>query len=130
MYGHMDKQPPLDGYWSEGLGPWTPVEKDDKLYGRGSSDDGYAFFLAALIAKSLVKFGLNKNNINIFIESDEESESKDIMFFLEKYEKQIGTPDLIICLDSGTVDFEYFTNTTSLRGFVETTMKVSILKSS
>ena len=24
LYGHLDKQPPLDG-WHEGLGPWTPV---------------------------------------------------------------------------------------------------------
>jgi len=41
LYGHLDKQPEMKG-WSEGLGPWLPVRKDDKLYGRGGADDGYA----------------------------------------------------------------------------------------
>ena len=49
MYGHYDKQPEMSG-WSEGLGPWLPVRRGDKLYGRGGADDGYAAFasLAAL----------------------------------------------------------------------------------
>src|SRR5207244_5041884 len=45
MYGHLDKQPPMVG-WSDGLGPWTPVRRDGKLFGRGSADDGYAVFAA------------------------------------------------------------------------------------
>ena len=45
MYGHLDKQPPVGG-WSEGLGPWTPVIRDGRLYGRGSVDDGYAGYAA------------------------------------------------------------------------------------
>jgi acetylornithine deacetylase/succinyl-diaminopimelate desuccinylase-like protein len=51
MYGHMDKQPPMDG-WSEGLGPHTPVLKEDKLYGRGSSDDGYSIFAGITAIKA------------------------------------------------------------------------------
>ena len=43
LYGHLDKQPEMKG-WSEGLGPWMPVLKDDKLYGRGGADDGYAIY--------------------------------------------------------------------------------------
>ncbi|MDQ3284032.1 MAG: peptidase M20, partial [Acidobacteriota bacterium] len=34
MYGHLDKQPAMVG-WEEGLGPWTPVLRDGKLFGRG-----------------------------------------------------------------------------------------------
>ena len=37
MYGHFDKQPPFDG-WLPGLGPYEPVVKDGKLYGRGAAD--------------------------------------------------------------------------------------------
>ena len=41
LYGHCDKQPEMVG-WGEGLGPWTPVRRGDRLYGRGAADDGYA----------------------------------------------------------------------------------------
>ena len=43
MYGHLDKQPEMIG-WREGYGPWDPLIKDGKLYGRGGADDGYAVF--------------------------------------------------------------------------------------
>ena len=38
IYGHLDVQPALkeDGWDTE---PFTLIEKDDKLYGRGSTDD-------------------------------------------------------------------------------------------
>jgi acetylornithine deacetylase/succinyl-diaminopimelate desuccinylase-like protein len=39
LYGHLDKQPEMVG-WREGLGPWTPVVEEGKLYGRGGADDG------------------------------------------------------------------------------------------
>ena len=38
LYGHLDKQPEMTG-WADGLGPWTPVIKGDKLYGRGGADE-------------------------------------------------------------------------------------------
>jgi acetylornithine deacetylase/succinyl-diaminopimelate desuccinylase-like protein len=40
--------------WLPGLGPWTPVIRDGKLYGRGGADDGYSIF-AALTAIRVVK---------------------------------------------------------------------------
>ena len=43
LYGHLDKQPEMTG-WADDLGPWKPVIKGDKLYGRGGADDGYATF--------------------------------------------------------------------------------------
>lgn len=51
FYGHYDKQPHGDG-WKEGLGPTNPAIIDDKLYGRGSSDDGYSLFAAILSIKA------------------------------------------------------------------------------
>ena len=53
MYGHLDKQPPLDEGWMEGTGPYEPKIIDGKLYGRGGADDGYAFFASTLIVKTL-----------------------------------------------------------------------------
>lgn len=51
LYGHLDKQPEMTG-WDDDLGPWKPVIKGDKLFGRGGADDGYAIFgsLAAILA--------------------------------------------------------------------------------
>ena len=45
LYGHLDKQPEFTG-WSEGLSPFEPVMRGDRLYGRGSADDGYSAFAA------------------------------------------------------------------------------------
>ena len=39
----MDKQPYGNGWTTV---PNEPIEKNGRLYGRGSSDDGYAFFTA------------------------------------------------------------------------------------
>ena len=52
LYGHLDKQPEMSG-WRDGLGPWTPVLEQGRLYGRGGADDGYAIFAAlCAIARS------------------------------------------------------------------------------
>ena len=48
LYGHLDKQPEMSG-WAKGFGPWKPVLKNNKLYGRGGADDGYAIFTLSLI---------------------------------------------------------------------------------
>jgi acetylornithine deacetylase/succinyl-diaminopimelate desuccinylase-like protein len=55
LYGHLDKQPEMEG-WRDGLGPWTPVHEDDRLYGRGGADDGYSVF-ASLTALEAVQAG-------------------------------------------------------------------------
>lgn len=53
FYGHIDKQPPLTEKWSPGLFPFQPVFKDNRLYGRGSVDDGYAFFFSIILIKAI-----------------------------------------------------------------------------
>ena len=54
IYGHLDKQPEMVG-WSEGLHPWKPVQRGDKLYGRGAADDGYAAFASLTAVEVLVR---------------------------------------------------------------------------
>ena len=58
LYGHLDKQPEFTG-WLPGLGPWDPVIRDGKLYGRGGADDGYAVFssLTAIAALKALQPG-------------------------------------------------------------------------
>src|ERR1700744_2513502 len=90
MYGHLDKQPEMKG-WSDGLGPWEPVLKDGKLYGRGGADDGYAMFasLAALLA--LKEQSVAHARTVIIIEACEESGSPDLPFYIQHLAPRIGT---------------------------------------
>jgi len=126
MYGHLDKQPEMAG-WAEGTGPWQPALKDNKLYGRGGADDGYAMFasIAALLA-------LKEQNIPhpcavILIEACEESGSPDLPFYIDHLAERIGTPDLVVCLDSGAGNYDQLWLTTSLRGMVIGNLTVRVL---
>ncbi len=126
MYGHLDKQPEMQG-WTEGTGPWVPVRKDDKLYGRGGADDGYAMFasLAALLA--LKEQDIAHGRAVIIIEASEESGSPDLPFYIDHLAARIGTPDLVVCLDSGSGNYEQLWLTTSLRGMVIGNLTVRVL---
>lgn len=127
IYGHLDKQPEMEG-WSEGLGPWTPVLKDDKLYGRGGADDGYALFAAVAAVKALE--GRTLPRIVLLIEFSEESGSPDLPAYLDQYGHLIGSPKLVIALDSGAGDYERLWSTTSLRGVVNGVVEVQVLEES
>ena len=127
MYGHLDKQPEMDG-WAEGLDPWKPVLKDDKLYGRGGADDGYAIFASVCTVNALLDQGISLPRIVILIECSEESGSPDLPFYMDHCADVIGSPDLVICLDSGAGNYEQFWTTTSLRGLIGCTLRVDILK--
>lgn len=127
LYGHLDKQPEMTG-WSEGLGPWTPVIRGDKLYGRGGADDGYAIFgsLAALLA--LKEQGIAHARCVILIEACEESGSYDLPFYVEHLAERIGNPSLVVCLDSGCGNYEQLWLTTSLRGMTGGNLTVKVLE--
>jgi acetylornithine deacetylase/succinyl-diaminopimelate desuccinylase-like protein len=88
LYGHMDKQPYGQG-WDLDKGPTKPVVIDGKLYGRGSADDGYAFFASLLAVKAIENFSQDHGTIHILIESDEESGSGDLYDYMDDYIKVI-----------------------------------------
>jgi len=126
MYGHLDKQPEMEG-WNEGLGPWSPVMKDGKLYGRGGADDGYALFASLCAVKALKEQGVSLPRILVLIEFCEESGSPDLPHYMNLCADLIGSPDLVICLDSGAGDYKRFWTTTSLRGLIGGTLRVDVL---
>jgi len=126
MYGHLDKQPEMVG-WAEGTGPWQPLLKDGKLYGRGGADDGYAMFasLAALLA--LKEQNVAHARAVILIEASEESGSPDLPFYVDHLSARIGAPDLVVCLDSGAGNYDQLWLTTSLRGVAAGNLTVRVL---
>ncbi|WP_058361530.1 M20 family metallopeptidase [Xanthomonas translucens] len=126
LYGHLDKQPEMTG-WDADLGPWTPVLKGDRLYGRGGADDGYALFgsLAAILA--LQDQGIAHARCVILIEACEESGSYDLPAYVDHLAERIGKPSLVVCLDSGCGNYEQLWCTTSLRGLAGGNFSVKVL---
>src|SRR5437870_8986880 len=76
-YGHLDKQPEMVG-WAAEYGPWTPVRRGDKLYGRGVGDDGYAAFAALTAIEALQAQRAPHARCVVLIEACEESGSYDL----------------------------------------------------
>ncbi len=127
LYGHVDKQPEMTG-WDPDKGPWKPVRIGDKLYGRGAADDGYAVFAAIAAIATLQQHKIPHGRCVVLIEASEESASLDLNHYLKKLDKDLGVPDLVICLDSGCGNYETLWATTSLRGIVAADLHIDILK--
>lgn len=127
LYGHLDKQPEMAG-WDADLHPWKPVLRGDRLYGRGSADDGYAAFASLAAIKSLQEQNIPHARCVILIEACEESGSFDLPYYIEALQDKIGKPSLVICLDSGCGNYDQLWVTTSLRGLVGGTLTIDVLK--
>ena len=126
LYGHLDKQPEMSG-WDEGLGPWEPVLKNGRLYGRGGADDGYAAYASITAICALQDQGLAHARCVILIEACEESGSFDLPFYIDTLTDRIGSPTLVICLDSGAGNYDQLWMTTSLRGNVVGELSVELI---
>ncbi|MDX1518830.1 MAG: M20/M25/M40 family metallo-hydrolase, partial [Gammaproteobacteria bacterium] len=127
LYGHLDKQPEMTG-WRSGLGPWQPVLEGDRLYGRGGADDGYAMFSSLLAIESLQQQDIPHARCVVIIEACEESGSPDLPYYMDHLGDRIGTPELVICLDSGCGNYDQLWCTTSLRGLVGGELRVEVLE--
>jgi acetylornithine deacetylase/succinyl-diaminopimelate desuccinylase-like protein len=127
IYGHLDKQPAL-GEWGEGLAPFTPVRRDDRLYARGVADDGYAMFTALLGIAALERDGVGHGRVVVLIEASEESSSADLEAHLDALSGELGEVDLLVCLDSGALTYDRLWVTTSLRGMVIVTLTIEVLQ--
>lgn len=126
VYGHLDKQPPM-GQWREGLGPFSPVREGDRLYGRGTADDGYAVFAALTALECLAAEGVPRPRVVVLIEASEESGSTDLEAHLDDLSPRIGRPDLVVCLDSGCLTYDRLWLTSSLRGNLVLSVTVQVL---
>jgi acetylornithine deacetylase/succinyl-diaminopimelate desuccinylase-like protein len=127
LYGHLDKQPEMSG-WADGLGPWIPVIKDGKLYGRGGADDGYAAYASLTALMALQKEGMPRARCVVIIEACEESGSYDLPHYIDHLRDRIGKPSLVVCLDSGAGNYDQLWLTVSLRGMAAGTLSAEVLE--
>jgi acetylornithine deacetylase/succinyl-diaminopimelate desuccinylase-like protein len=126
LYGHLDKQPEMEG-WRDGLGPWEPVREGDRLYGRGVADDGYAVFAALTAIEAARAAGQPHARCVVVVEATEESGSYDLPAYMDALANRIGTPNLVIGLDSGAATYDRLWVTTSLRGLAGGRLRVDVL---
>src|SRR5690606_20490183 len=125
LYGHLDKQPEFTG-WLPGLGPWEPVIRDGKLYGRGGADDGYALFSSLGAIAALKERGVRLPRCLLLIEASEESGSIHLPAHLDALGDKLGNPSLVVCLDAECGNYDQLWCTTSLRGNLVGTLRVRV----
>jgi acetylornithine deacetylase/succinyl-diaminopimelate desuccinylase-like protein len=126
LYGHLDKQPEFTG-WLPGLGPWEPVIREGRLYGRGAADDGYAVFSSLTAIAALKEQQVPLPRCVVLIEACEESGSVDLPAHLAALGESLGEPSLVVCLDAECGNYDQVWCTTSLRGNLVGTLRVRVL---
>ena len=121
LYAHHDVQPaPNPADWDID-DPFTATQVGDRLYGRGTCDDGGGI---AIHSGALKALGDDLHvNIKVFFEGEEEMGSRSFIPFIEAHRDEFES-DVIIVADSGNWTPDIPSLTTSLRG--NTTLDVSV----
>lgn len=123
LYAHHDVQPSGDEErWD--TPPFEPTVRGDRLFGRGSSDDG-AGIITHLGALQLLEDELGVN-VTVFIEGEEEIGSPSFANFLAAHHGLLAA-DYIIVADSDNWTVDTPALTASLRGLADATVRVRVL---
>lgn len=128
IYGHFDVQPvdPLE-LWE--TPPFEPEVRDERLYGRGASDDKGSMLTAILGMEAVLKSeGKLPVNVKFCIEGEEEIGSPDMDAFLAA-EKERFACDLVINADGGLWDEDRAAILLGLRGLCDIEVTVTGPKS-
>lgn len=122
LYAHHDVQPTGDvSRWSSD--PFVAEVRGDRIYGRGTSDDG-AGITVHLGALRLLGTDLPVNVV-VFIEGEEELGSPSFTTFLETYKEKLQADVIVVC-DSDNWKAGEPAVTSSLRGNSVATVDVTI----
>jgi acetylornithine deacetylase/succinyl-diaminopimelate desuccinylase-like protein len=127
LYAHYDVQPaPPEQGWT--VDPWTPTERDGRLYGRGAADDkaGIAVHAATLQVLRAVYGDDIPVGIRVIIEGEEETNSH-----LEGFVAQnpdLFSADVFVIADGGNEEVGVPVLEVTTRGGVVLTVEVRTLE--
>ncbi len=101
VMSHLDVVPPGDlGKWE--TDPWTVVERDGRLFGRGVEDNQQGLVSSTFAALSFVKNGITpRHPVKLLFVADEEVGSAHGIQYLLREHDLFGKDDLIVIPDSG-----------------------------
>ena len=125
LYAPSDVQPPgPSDEWN--TGPFEPVQRDGRLYGRGAADDkgGMVMHLGAVAAHG----GQPPVGVQLFFEGEEEAGSQSLEAILDKH-ADLLKPDVIVIGDGGNWSVGVPAFLVSLRGIVGVSFELRTLKS-
>ena len=126
LYAHHDVQPPgiVENWESD---PFEAVERDGRLYGRGSADDkagGVAH--AHAVSAWLTTAGSLPCNVRVLIEGEEEIGSPTLQAFLEAHVNELRS-DVLVLADAGNWKVGVPGLTYSLRGLAAADLELRAL---
>ena len=117
IYGHFDVQPaePFDLWHSP---PFAPEVRDDKVWGRGASDDKGGMLIPILAVEALLKTtGRLPVNVKFFFEGQEEIGSPDLAPFIAA-NRALLKADMIFSADGNQWSVDEPCLITGLKGLV------------
>ena len=117
IYGHFDVQPaePFDLWQTP---PFAPEVRDDKVWGRGASDDKGGMLIPILSAEAMLKTaGRLPVNVKFFFEGQEEIGSPDLAPFIAA-NRALLQADMIFSADGSQWSVDEPCLTTALKGLV------------
>ncbi len=120
LYAHHDVQPPgPSADWDTPA--FEPVERNGRLYGRGTSDDKCGIIVHA--GAVAAHHGRPAVGVKVFVEGEEEIGSRHLAAFLSRHGEQLAA-DAIVIADSANWRVGHPAFTTSLRGLVDCVVEV------